>query len=218
MFFGSQRTPFLRAPPLASGCSTQIEFGIHTGNGASPNIGLHRGCSNAFVAESSVSANTWAVFSLVVLPSGAAPNNLLVFRNGAPLAVTTNAGGWLSPGGYPTGSAYQTFVGVRNDQGYGSSAVESFFVGAMGDIVILRTGGAYWRGVAEQELMAKYGIAPGAHRRGSSRAVCTLCGVGRCCRGGDVGGTGCRDFCSCRDLGPEPRSPGANQERPMCDT
>lgn len=150
--------PFLSRP--STGCSNQIELGIRPDGAANPTYGLHRGCGAANVASNAVPTAQWVVMSFVALATGTLPANTLVYKNGVSLTVTTGAnGGWLSAGSYPTG-AFAIYIGVRNDGGGGS--LGSYFQGIMGDIVILRSSSSYWRTVAEQELMAKYGITGGA--------------------------------------------------------
>ncbi len=75
-----------------------FELGYDTGSGiGNGNFGLHRGSSNAVVANANTIANdTFYVMSTVISTSGTTPTNVEFFQDGTALSDSTNLAGWLS--------------------------------------------------------------------------------------------------------------------------
>ena len=136
----------------------KFELGYNLGSTAGDgSFGIHRGSNSATATPTgTVVANEYAIVTTAIHPTGAAPQNVSVFRNGTALPTTMVNAGWLSAGDYDTSKARIT-VGGRLDASTG--AANGLHSGDISELIIFKrdlTGEE--RQSVEKYLSDKYSI------------------------------------------------------------
>ena len=103
------------------------------------NFGLHQGYGAATATSPDVIPNnTYVILAATVKSTGAAPDNIVFYKDGEALTSVTVGGGWLSSGSYSTDSA-QIDIGARWDQTFPwEDSFNNFHIGDIAEIMIFK--------------------------------------------------------------------------------
>ena len=154
--------------------------------GVDGDFGLHRGAGNATVAATTrITAEQPLIFSTVVLTSGLTPTtSVRLHSNGAPVALSALAGGWLTSGTYPT-TTVGVDIGARlngNLPDYPNVAPDAFHEGDISEIIVFTTSlNMAQQIIIENYLSTKYAIplSAGATKYSSAAYIRDVIGIGK---------------------------------------
>lgn len=144
-------------------CVGNFEFGFSVDQTNDGNFGVHRGCGLGTIsAGGTILAGINYMMTLRALPSGAAPANIEIFRNGTSLPVgTANLGLWLAGGGYDTSAGLPT-IGARFDGVWevGGPFFDAYQDGDIAEVIVYRNNlSDAERILVECFLAGKYGLS-----------------------------------------------------------